>query len=95
MALQWQLSMFLERGEGVWWHQEEEHTVFHDRATDLDSHPEGSAVLHFSTHTLQDMFTEREKCLQEIATKNIAFPFPLTSMQQNCLAPDTEVDSYD
>ena len=73
-ALERSISMFLEKGEGVWWHMEDGLAIFHDADHDPDSRPEGPGLMSHRTATMQEVYERREEAWKAITEERVKTP---------------------
>ena len=69
-----QISDFLQEGEGVWWHKDDEAVEFHDISGFPSADESGPQLHHFRSSTLKDEEIYLQQCWQQCIQQNIAIP---------------------
>ena len=79
MALQQNLSLFLELGEGIWWHREGTAVIFHDGDDDNEHNENGPHLCHLRSCTIQEIQNAQATAWQKILSEGVDLPLPVAT----------------
>ena len=73
-AHQQEISDFLQEGEGVWWHLDNDTVKFHDISESPQAEEPGPLLHHFRSRSLKDEETHLHQCWRKCIDENIVIP---------------------